>query len=645
MNAGISLLVRGAFNYRHVLQILLGILLVFLYLLFTSDKYRINQRTSATLLVSIHPFLDFINTPDKKDKERLILVQTNMTFAYHKEMLQDPSLLKKTFERLRQLHPHIVAAKFLEVEVERISSDKALFHLVLEHPNATLFLNGIIRLHLEHYFETQIKGKEDFLYKMEEKLAALEHLISTQEMTLFKSGHSTLFQNKKTAIERLTRQLSALRSIQKKNKRAITDEKLARQIKSGTANITSVHSNELRVYEKLHSQLRSLSKKYKSEHPQIKALKKKIAQKKRVFKTKRIKLERKVATLESTIQALQTKISLRDEKMPSSLFLMRTLDANKKIYAQMNDKLQKVLSEGFYQNTDIQILNLAHIALPKAFTFHTFLKGLLSLIVVLLFVLLGACYVISFRKKQKINEKYRIRLDMKILQNFPEFNFKKMRSHNEIHLLLDRNPDHPFCNEIKRMSNELLIQVQSKNIKSVLFTHVGPESRKINIMSNLGISMAHKNKKVLLIDASWHRPILDTIFSVENDIGLLDILLGQAQPKEAIQMIEIPNLHILTAGTHLPRDFELLSTPAMKTLLDRLDASFDFIFIEASSCFEHSDILTLAQYVEGVILVHDNREKLKSTLSYKSGISREDVEGLLWLGRVNLNMSERVNWH
>ena len=75
----------------------------------------------------------------------------------------------------------------------------------------------------------------------------------------------------------------------------------------------------------------------------------------------------------------------------------------------------------------------------------------------------------------------------------------------------------------------------------------------------------------------------------------------------------------------------------MKTVLEQAEKHYDFVFIEAPSCFDHMDIFTLAQYVQGVILVQDSGEKLQPMLAYKSGLNREDIESLHWIGKVNLN--------
>ncbi|MBI3018837.1 MAG: CpsD/CapB family tyrosine-protein kinase [Deltaproteobacteria bacterium] len=316
----------------------------------------------------------------------------------------------------------------------------------------------------------------------------------------------------------------------------------------------------------------------------------------------------------------------------------RTLEIKKKIYSQIYEKSQKVLSEGLFQNTDVRILNLARIT-PYQNWVIRWIKMALALI------LLG-WVAWRFKQPQRQAPETESLLSLKSLGNFPAFSEEKEIPSQEIHLLLDRNPNHPFCDEIKKITDQVLAEAQQKNIKSVLFTLVGPEAGKINIMSNLGVALAQRSKKVLLMDACWRQPLLNTIFSLENDLpGLVDVLLGKADLNAATQMVEIPNLYVLPTGPEVPSSFELLSSPSLNMLLKRIRPFYDFIFIESHELFEYRDIVTLAHAVDGVILVQDCGPKYKSVLTISKELSRSDIEGLSWLGKVNLNLKEWVCWH
>ncbi len=627
-------------KYKHFLWVVFSILIILLSVLMIADKVLSKRRASAALLISSRPFLNFSNTAKEEDKERLMSFQADMTRAFHKRFLESPLLLERAYIRLKQDDDSLARVKFLNVNIEKISRDQALLRLSLEHKNPVLFLNTLVELYLEEYFESRIKEEQNFLEKIHEKLASLEDVIASQEIALFEMDQTRSNDREDSEPEKLTQYFRSLRDVREKLPKAISDEDMASKIESEQSVSDFTLSQRLLTYKKLHDDLRVLSKKYKSEHPEIRNLRHQIAGERNRFREQKAKLKREEETLLGMIASLRKRmpLSFRHENKPD-VSLVRSLEVNKKLYGQLNERAQKILSGQFLHNTDIQVLNLAQLSASPRFTFSSVIKGLCGTAVCVLLVVLGVVHGVEIYEKRKLKEKHTAKLNFITLGNFPSFSIKE-KLKQPLHLLLDQNPDHPFCAEIKRMTNELLIQTQSKNVKSVLFTHVGPEARKINVISNLGVSLVHKNKRVLLVDASWLNPQLGTIFALENSVGLLNVLLGQAKISEAIQTTEIPNLDILPAGPHLPKNFELLAAPSMKIVLDELESLYDFVFIEAPSCFEHGDIYTLAQYVQGVILVQDSREKIKSMLAYKSGVSREDVESLSWIGKVNL--SQRI---
>ena len=623
---------------RRFFRGLLGVSIVCLFALALLDKYPLKQRASATLLISVKPFSSFLDTPKGSDLEKLKVIQGELTYAFHKQLLQDPSLLKKTYEKLKLQDASMDPAGFLDLKIKRISSDKALFHIALKHRKPNLFLNTLIGFYLEELFESDAKQKQEFLKRIHEKLFSLENLILSQEMALFEMKQAGSSRGKGSPVEELNRHFRSIKEIEKRLRDIISSETIMRQISSGKSLPDSSLSEELQRFKKWHNELRDLSQKYKSTHPQVKKLRQQIVQQENSFEAQKGQLERKRSALMESIGSIRNRVKevSSDGNEPEAHFsLLASLESNKRIYSQLRETAQKILSEGFFQNTDIQILNLSRVSAPGGFS--SLLKGILGFLIVLFMALLGFLHMSGWREKQKNKEEPAVRLDIKTLGDFPLSGIKKNQLHNEMHLLLDQKPDHPLCDEIKRTSNELLIQTQDKNIRSILFTHVGPQSRTIDIVSNLGVSMAQKNKKVLVMDASWHHPLLDAIFSIQNDMGLLNVLLEETSLDAAIQMTEIPNLHVLPTGSPLPQNFDLLSSPFMKTLLERAEKHYDFVFIEAPSCFDHMDIFTLAQYVQGVILVQDSGEKLQPMLAYKSGLNREDIESLHWIGKVNLN--------
>ena len=139
-------------------------------------------------------------------------------------------------------------------------------------------------------------------------------------------------------------------------------------------------------------------------------------------------------------------------------------------------------------------------------------------------------------------------------------------------------------------------------IKTLLITSSQPSEGKSVTTANLALAYARAEKKTLIIDCDLRKPTQHKKFSVINNIGLSDVLVGNKALVLAIQSID-ENLDILPAGSVVPNPAELVSSQAMTNLIDKLKAQYDFIVIDSPPALVVSDAQTLATKVDGVVIV------------------------------------------
>lgn len=97
----------------------------------------------------------------------------------------------------------------------------------------------------------------------------------------------------------------------------------------------------------------------------------------------------------------------------------------------------------------------------------------------------------------------------------------------------------------------------------LVLTSASPQEGKTTVVCNLGISLAEISHTVLLIDADTRRPRLRSVFNVENDRGLSDLLLEKtpldaAKLEAACAATLIPGLYVLSSGSAKPNASSLL---------------------------------------------------------------------------------------
>lgn len=142
-----------------------------------------------------------------------------------------------------------------------------------------------------------------------------------------------------------------------------------------------------------------------------------------------------------------------------------------------------------------------------------------------------------------------------------------------------------------------------KDLKIICITSSKKDEGKTTVLSNLGVSFAKIDKKVLLIDADLRNPSISKIFDTSNSQGLMDILLGKRNIQDCVKKTKQENLYILTGGTIPPNPAEVLSSKKMSEFIESIKDEYDYIFIDSPPVGVVSDASIISAYSDGVIFV------------------------------------------
>ena len=142
-----------------------------------------------------------------------------------------------------------------------------------------------------------------------------------------------------------------------------------------------------------------------------------------------------------------------------------------------------------------------------------------------------------------------------------------------------------------------------QNTKTILVTSSDKNEGKTTTVSNLAVSFANLNKKVLIVDCDLRNPSIHKMFRLNNIYGLTDILAKDRAVDKCIQETELENLYVLTAGAIPPNPAEILSSEKMKNLIEDLKNIYDYIFIDTPPIGLVTDAGVLSSFTDGVVLV------------------------------------------
>lgn len=104
---------------------------------------------------------------------------------------------------------------------------------------------------------------------------------------------------------------------------------------------------------------------------------------------------------------------------------------------------------------------------------------------------------------------------------------------------------------------------------------------KTTVTANLGITLAHFGKKVLLVDVDFGLNNLDIVMGIESKVvfDISDVIKGRCRPKQAIiECGEKKNLYVLPSIGVDKAD--AITGQSIKAVLENLSSMFDYIIID-----------------------------------------------------------------
>jgi capsular exopolysaccharide synthesis family protein len=154
------------------------------------------------------------------------------------------------------------------------------------------------------------------------------------------------------------------------------------------------------------------------------------------------------------------------------------------------------------------------------------------------------------------------------------------------------------------------------------------------VTANLAVAIARSGSSVAVLEGDLRRPRLDHALGLSAPLGLTNVLVGMMAVEDALVDVPLPSgadtasirlgqLSFLPSGPLPPNPSELLSSPQMTSLLDRIAVVYDHVLIDSPPLLAVADGLELARMVDGIILVvRRNRATIEDAREVRSTIGR-----------------------
>lgn len=329
-------------------------------------------------------------------------------------------------------------------------------------------------------------------------------------------------------------------------------------------------SLDTRISE-LKLQQAELDRKFTRQHPAYRALMTQIGELTQQQKS----LDSKVQDLPATQQEL--------------LNLTRDVEVASQIYTQLLNKSQEldIVRAGAVGNVrlvDTADVDMSNPVKPR--------KALIVLIATFLGAFVGVALVLLRKSLSRGLEAPEAieQLGLPVYASIPysplqqEEDSKKMRAKDgadsPAYLLALRNPTDLSIESIRSLRTCLHFAGLDSTNNRIMISGPSPQVGKTFVSSNLAAVMAQSGQRVVLIDADMRKGHLHRTLNTPISNGLSDLLVKRCSIEQAINEVEVENLHFISRGQIPPNPSELLMHANFRELLARLSELYDVVIID-----------------------------------------------------------------
>jgi capsular exopolysaccharide synthesis family protein len=166
------------------------------------------------------------------------------------------------------------------------------------------------------------------------------------------------------------------------------------------------------------------------------------------------------------------------------------------------------------------------------------------------------------------------------------------------------SPRSPASEAYRTLRTNLEFSSLDEPLRTMVVTSPGPEEGKSTTLANLAVTLAHAEKRVILVDCDLRRPSLHEIFGSSNDVGVTTMVVDEEALRDPPLLdIGVEGLRLLPSGPLPPNPSELVGSRRMGEIISTLSERADFVLFDAPPVIAVTDAAVLASRVDGVLLV------------------------------------------
>ncbi|MDQ1729735.1 MAG: polysaccharide biosynthesis transport protein [Pyrinomonadaceae bacterium] len=173
-------------------------------------------------------------------------------------------------------------------------------------------------------------------------------------------------------------------------------------------------------------------------------------------------------------------------------------------------------------------------------------------------------------------------------------------------LLLNAPHRSALAEAYRQLRTSVLLSSAGGAPRILLVTSSQPGEGKTTTVVNTAMILAQTGARVVIIDADMRRPRLQSIFNMDNKVGLSGMLASQMSESEILSLVQFheeSGLYVLPSGRIPPNPAELLGSDQIRRLMTVLSDNFKHVVIDSPPVASFTDGVLLSSVADGVLLV------------------------------------------
>ena len=189
-------------------------------------------------------------------------------------------------------------------------------------------------------------------------------------------------------------------------------------------------------------------------------------------------------------------------------------------------------------------------------------------------------------------------------QVFSQFQALEVSQSTSSQLAVFTGADCPAAEAFRLLGVRLRDLRRNRELKNLLITSTVPQEGKSFVSANLACTLGYGGQqKVLLLEGDVRRPTLSQVFGLKKVHGLSSYLEGERSLTDSLYRLEGPGIWILPVGEIPSNPLEMIQSPLMPPLMQKLRSWFDWIVIDSPPVLPMADTSVWARMADGKLLV------------------------------------------